>query len=177
MNKKRALVLVLSLWAALVIPEIGYSASADDGFNPNAGSFVYSVALQSDGKILVGGAFTSIGGQTRNRVARLNPDGTVDTTFINPAANNRVNTIAVQSDGKILVGGGFTSIGGQTRNHIARLNPDGTADTTFNPDANSWVYSVAVQADGKILVGGDFTSIGGQARIPDRPAQCGRHSG
>jgi hypothetical protein len=67
-----------------------------------------------------------MGGQTRNHIARLNPDGTLDTTFVDLNANDSVSPIAVQSDGKILVGGRFTSIGGQTRNHIVRLNLDGT---------------------------------------------------
>jgi len=120
--------------------------------------------VQADGKILVGGSFTAIGGQTSKKyIARLNADGTLDAAF-NPNANNSVDSIVLQADGKILVGGVFENIGGQTRNYIARLNPDGTLDTTFNPDANNTVRSIAVQADGKILVGGEFTAIGGQTR-------------
>src|SRR5438309_1203319 len=112
-----------------------HGQSALDGFDPNASSSVYATAVQADGKILAGGQFTSIGGQTRNRIARLNPDGTLDTAF-DPNANAPVNAIAVQADGKILVGGDFTNIGGQTRNRIARLNSDGTLDTTFDPNAS-----------------------------------------
>ena len=115
------------------------------------------------GEILVGGAFSSIGGQTRNNIARLNPDGSLDATF-DPNANFFVEALAMQADGKILVGGLFTSIGGQTRNSIARLNSDGSLDATFDPNAHGQVHAVAVQADGKILVGGLFTSIGGQTR-------------
>jgi uncharacterized delta-60 repeat protein len=146
-------------------PMGAFAASVVDGFNPNAKEGVSSIALQSDGKILVGGHFTSIGGQTRNHIARLNPDGTLDTTFVDPNANDLVHSIAVQTDGKILVVGCFTSMGGQTRNHIARLNPDGTLDTTFvDPNANANVYSIAIQSDGKILVGGYFRFIFGQSR-------------
>ena len=105
-------------------------------FNPDASSDVYSIAVQPDGKILIGGYFTTIGGVTRNRIARLNPDGSLDTAF-DPNANNNVYSIAVQPDGKILIGGNFTTIGGVTRNRIARLNPDGSLDTAFNPDANN----------------------------------------
>ena len=102
---------------------------------------------------------------TRNNIARLNTDGTLDTAF-NPNANDAVYSIAVQADGKILVGGNFTEhIGGQTRNRIARLDPTTGLADSFNPNANeSSVDSIAVQADGKILAGGDFTSIGGQTR-------------
>jgi uncharacterized delta-60 repeat protein len=141
-----------------------------DGFDPNANGAVHVVVVQPDGKILIGGDFTTLspnGGAavSRNRIARLNPDGTLDTAF-NPNANNyRVDAIAVQADGKILAGGFFTSIGGQTRNHIARLDATTGLADSFDPHANGTeVGSIAVQADGKILAGGAFTSIGGAAR-------------
>jgi uncharacterized delta-60 repeat protein len=127
------------------------------------GITVAVVALQPDGKILIGGNFTSVLGVARNCIARLNPDGTLDAAF-DPNASSSVFSIAVQADGKILVGGVFANIGGVTRNRIARLNPDGTLDPAFNPNASGAVYSIAVQADGKILAVGDFASIGGEAR-------------
>src|SRR5437660_1919204 len=141
--------------------------SALDGFDPNANDSVYVAVMQADGKILIGGDFTTLspnGGAavTRNHIARLNPDGTLDA--FNPNANGTVYGIAVQADGKILAGGTFTNVGGQTRNNIVRLNSDGTLDTAFNPNANNRVGSIVVQADGKILAGGLFTSIGGQTR-------------
>jgi uncharacterized delta-60 repeat protein len=145
--------------------------SALDGYDPNANGDINVVVVQPDGKILIGGTFTTLspnGGATvtRNRIARLNADGTVDSAF-DPNANNTVNAIAVQADGKILVGGTFNgsnSIGGQTRNRIARLNgTTGSADS-FNPNANGSIFEIAVQLDAKILVGGTFTSIGGQTR-------------
>ncbi|WP_198973132.1 delta-60 repeat domain-containing protein, partial [Xylophilus sp. ASV27] len=87
-----------------------------------------SLAVQPDGKVLVGGGFTQLGGQTRTYLARLNADGSLDTGF-NPDANNAVYSLAVQPDGKVLVGGAFTQLGGQTRNRLARLNADGSLDT------------------------------------------------
>ena len=135
-----------------------------DSFDPNANSILGSIAVQADGQILADGAFTSIGGQTRNYIARLNPDGTLDTNF-NPNASGNVNAIAVQGDGQILAGGDFTAIGGQPRNHIARLAATtGAADSFFNPNADNNVSSIAVQADGKVIAGGNFNSIGGQTR-------------
>ena len=145
---------------------------------------VDAVAVQADGKILVGGVFTTLGGggtgtTPRNRIGRLNADGSLDTSF-DPGANGAVDAVAVQADGKILVGGGFTMLGGggtgtTPRNRIGRLNADGSLDTSFNPGANDSVHAVAVQADGKILVGGGFTTLGGgerhDAAQPDRPAQ------
>jgi uncharacterized delta-60 repeat protein len=142
-----------------------------DSFNPtmtsNASSAVYAVAVQADGKILAGGSFTSIRGQTRNRVARLETDGRLDQTLdlsIVASMFDGVQATALQPDGKILIGGSFTTVLGVGRNNIARLNPDGTLDTAFDPSANGPVESIAVQGDGKILAGGFFTSIGGQTR-------------
>src|SRR5947209_4590617 len=139
--------------------------SALDGFDPNANGEVHVAVVQPDGKILIGGSFTTVLGVTRNNIARLNPDGTLDA--FNPNANGTVYAIAVQADGKILAGGLFTSIGGQTRNNIARLDATTGLADSFDPNANGQVDSIAVQADGKILAGGDFSgpnSIGGQTR-------------
>ena len=143
--------------------------SALDGFNPNANNTVSRVVVQPDGKILLGGSFTSLspnGGAavTRNGIARLNSDGTLDTAFNPNAGNGVVYAIAVQADGKILVGGLFTTIGGQTRHGIARLDPTTGAADSFNPLADNQVNVIVAQADGKILVGGFFGSIGGVNR-------------
>ena len=139
-------------------------APLPDGFNPGANADVYSLAVQADGKILVGGWFSTLGGQTRNCVGRLNADGTLDSGF-NPGANQRVNSLAVQADGKILVAGWFTTLGGQTRNYIGRVNANGILDSGFNARAGNLVESLAVQADGKILLGGWLNTLGGQTRI------------
>ncbi len=138
-----------------------------DSFDPNpSGPFIpqiIALAIQADGKILVGGFFETIGGQPRSYVARLDPVTGLADSF-NPNANFEVRVIAVQADGNILVGGFFTSIGGQTRNRIARLDAATGAADSWNPNANSTVNTIAVQADGKVLAGGVFTSIGGQTR-------------
>jgi uncharacterized delta-60 repeat protein len=138
---------------------------------------VFATAVQADGKILIGGAFSSVLGVARNHIARLNADGTLDMTF-DPNTNAQVFAIAVQADGKILVGGAFTTLqpdGAQSPTalkYMARLIPDGTVDPiSFNPNPNATVNAITVQADGKILVGGSFNdngngtiSIGGKAR-------------
>ncbi len=146
-----------------------------DSFNPNANGVVWTVALQADGKILAGGDFNgtnSIGGQTRNRIARLDPATGAADSF-NPNANSTVNVIAVQPDGQILAGGNFNgtnSIGGQPRNHIARLNPTSGLADSFNPNAVAGVLAIAVQSDGKILIGGNFTTL-----APNGGASVTRH--
>jgi len=63
-----------------------------------------------------------LGGRGRNRIARLNPDGTVDVGF-DPNANSEVGSMAVQTDGRILVGGSFTTIAGRASQRMALLNP------------------------------------------------------
>jgi uncharacterized delta-60 repeat protein len=166
------------------IGRLNANGSLDAAFNPGANNVVLAVALQPDGKIVVGGLFTTLGGggtgtTMRSRIGRLNPDGSLDTTF-NPGANFDVYALAVQPDGKILVGGGFTMLGGggtgtTTRNFIARLHPDGSLDTTFNPGSTSFVLALAVQPDGKILLGGQFAGLGGGTGTTAR-ANIGRLS-
>jgi uncharacterized delta-60 repeat protein len=150
--------LLLALCAAPV-----FAQSVADGFDPVVDDAVTTLAVQADGKVLVGGVFSRIGGQVRQRIARLQADGSLDAGF-DPAANDSVDALAVQADGKVLLGGLFTQVGGQARRHIARLHADGTLDAGFDPAANGWVLGVAVQADGKVLIGGDFTQVGGQPR-------------
>lgn len=123
--------------------------------------------------ILAAGSFTTIGGQSRNRIARLHPDTGLADAF-NPDASGDVLTLAIQSDNKILAGGFFNSIGGQPRNNIARLDPNTSLADSLDPNANTTVHSIVVQSDGKILVGGGFTSIGGQ---PGRLARLNPSSG
>jgi uncharacterized delta-60 repeat protein len=137
-------------------------------FDPNANSGVYSIVQQSDGKILLGGFFTSVSGTTRNGIARVFENGALDTAF-DPNASSGVESIFQQSDGKILLGGGFTSVSATTRNRIARVFENGALDTTFNPNANGGVVSIVQQSDGKILLGGFFTSV--QATTRNRIAR------
>ena len=112
------------------IARLNSDGTLDTVFNPNANNVVYSIAVQADGKILAGGDFTNIGGQTRNRMARLDavPVWQIHSTRMRMAG---VGSLAVQADGKILGGRGFqASIGGQTRNCIARLDATtGLADS------------------------------------------------
>lgn len=148
------------------IVRINGNGSLDTTFNPGSGanSYVYTVRRQADGKVIIGGWFNQFNGVTRNYVARLNTNGSLDTTFVtNSGPNYIVNAAAIQPDGKIVIGGEFTAVDGVARNHIARLNSNGTLDTTFNPGTgtNDIVRTVAFQADGKILLGGYFTQVNG----------------
>jgi uncharacterized delta-60 repeat protein len=149
------------------LARLNSDGSLDNNFNPGSSidARVTNLALQSDGKVIIGGDFTMAGGAMRNRVARLNANGTLDTSFdpgTGPAGfSPRVTATAIQPNGKVLVGGDFSSFNGTNRNRLARLNADGTVDTGFVP----WVgaplnyafqpYTFLVQPDGKILVGGN----------------------
>ncbi len=139
----------------------------DQYWNPSANSTVTALAVDASGAVYAGGVFTSIGGQSRNRISKLSGSGTgaADPTW-NPSANSTVSALAVDITGAIYVGGWFTSIGGQSRNRIAKLSGSGTgaADPTWNPSADSYIGALAVGASGAVYVVGGFTSIGGQSR-------------
>ncbi len=145
--------------------------NATEGFvDPLINQTVNDVAIQPDGKILVAGTFSTVAGQPRSRIARLNQNGTLDISFEDPQVigpdifNNHVAAIVLQPDGKILVGGLFVGVAGQIRNYVARLNADGSLDNSFIANVNSTVTAIALQPDGKIVIGGFFSSIDGQAR-------------
>lgn len=132
--------------------------------NNGASGSVHSLAIQLDGNILIGGLFTNVDGVAFNHIARLNSNGTVDTTFTpGVGANGDVLTISLQSDTRILLGGNFTTCNGVTRNRVTRLNPDGTVDPTINfgTGADSFVAASVIQPDGNILLGGGFLNFEG----------------
>jgi uncharacterized delta-60 repeat protein len=143
------------------------NGSIDNTFNSGgtaANGVIFRVLTQPDGKYIIVGSFTLYNGVTRNRIARVNADGTLDATFdSSTGANLSILDGIIQSDGKILVGGNFTTYNGTNINRIARVNPNGTLDTTFTvgTGANSTVFSLLPQPDNKILVGGAFTNFAG----------------
>lgn len=152
------------------IARLSADGTLDETFNPDPNSTVYTIAVQTDGKILIGGTFNSVQPDAtkdaviRRYIARLNTDGTVDTTF-DPSPNLTVNSIVVQSDGKILAGGDFYTLqpNGAKKAlsyyYIVRLNADGTPDDTFQPRPNASVARVLLQGDGKVVFGGSFTAV------------------
>lgn len=126
---------------------------------------VAALAEKTDGRIIVSGDFDKINGIARNRIARLNVDGSVDINF-NPGSGFDVapTTLVVQADGKILAGGGFSNYNGAARTNLVRINGDGSLDTGFTATTDQPVKAFAVQSDGKILIGGGFTTVNGVAR-------------
>ena len=132
----------------------------------NSSDEIYKLAVLPDGKIIVVGTFTTIGGQARGRIARLNADGTLDTTFNPPGgANANIHTAVVQSDGKILIGGAFTGVNFDlNKQYLVRLNADASLDTSFAPVLNAPVLGLKLQANGKILIAGAMSSVNGAFR-------------
>ena len=150
----------------------GVEGDDDNGFSPGTGANgeILAMVKQADGKILIGGKFTTYNNVARQKLARLNANGSLDTTF-NPGGvgpNSDVTSIALTpSGGKIVIGGSFTNYNTTgAAAQVARLNSDGTQDLTFDtsPGANAIVRGVAVQPDGKVIIGGDFSSYASVAR-------------
>ncbi len=134
-----------------------------------AGGTISLTKLQPDGKLLVGGTFTTFNGVAVKKIVRLNADGSLDNTF-NAGGTGVLNfsggvfSISVQSDGKIVIGGSFTIFftAGPSLGKLVRLNADGTMDTTFNNGTNVGINGDVIanlQPDGKILVTGSFDYV------------------
>jgi uncharacterized delta-60 repeat protein len=131
----------------------------------NAPATVYALAEQTDGKIWVGGDFSGVGGIFRRGLARLNADGSLDTSC-NAGVDGVVKNISIQQDGKILIAGYF----GEYRTSLARVRANGRLDSTFNPivlkpdGSIANLSTVRVLDNGQIMVGGEFGSINGASR-------------
>ena len=160
--------------AAIRVARITSAGALDATFSSGTGPtgtgtvVVRACGLQADGKIIIGGFFTTYNGVSSNNIARLNSDGTIDPSFnVGTGANSSVTSINIQPDGKIIIMGQFTSYNGVSRNRIARLNVDGSLDLTFTPGtgANNTIFTSETQNDGKLIIGGQFTSYNGTTRI------------
>jgi uncharacterized delta-60 repeat protein len=145
------------------IVRLNTDGSIDGAFNPGgtgANNIIWDICLQSDGKSIICGSFTAYNGVTVNRVARLNTDGTLDSSF-NPGGSGASLAVVwktrIVDGGKIIIAGEFSTYNGISVNRVARLNADGTLDATFNnggAGADNSILALAIQNDGKILIGG-----------------------
>jgi uncharacterized delta-60 repeat protein len=147
------------------IVRLNSNGTLDSGFATNIGSgpdsSLEKVKVQSDGKLVLIGGFTTYNGYTLGAIARLNTDGTLDTAF---AANTGVGTgdggaisiLEIQSDDKIIIGGGFSTFNGVGNKGILRLNTDGTLDSAFYTSLGagySQVNSAALDKNQKVIIG------------------------
>src|SRR5688500_9591523 len=168
---------LLLLIGALSNDSSAAPGDVDLSFDPGSGvnGSVTALAVQPDGKVIIGGSFTTVKGLTRRGIARLNADGSGDSTFdpgtgidTGDGPTALVTALALQPDGKVLIAGYFDTVNGMNRNQIARLNPNGSVDTNFitsidfvNPyDGSDYgaMNSITIQADVKVLVGGAFST-------------------
>lgn len=134
----------------------------DPNFNPGTDGNVYCLLLQPDGKIVVGGGFSTMAGSSCNNIGRLNPDGSIDSSFSGIGTDTTVHSLALQPDGKIVLGGEFSLLGDQPFNYVGRLETNGTPDMTFtNLSLDGFVSTIALDAGGNILLGGQFSNLGG----------------
>mgnify|MGYP001106914624 CR=1 FL=1 len=151
----------VGLWSQLGIIDPNFDPGT--GFGPDSWTGKCEVVVQQpDGKLLIGGQFTTYNDESSPYLVRLNLDGSRDESFTSPFEQSwgyYVETIALQPDGKILIGGYFDEIAGVTVGNIARINSDGSFDASFDPGSgfNHGLKTIAVQADGKVLVAGGFT--------------------
>ncbi len=154
------------------IVRLNADGSMDDTLNASLPVYegfpnVASLTAQPDGKVLVSGPFTSVNAATRNRIARLNADGSLDVGFDpDTGPNSEVLAVALQPDGSVILCGTFATATGARWPGIIRLHADGSLDDNFQPGAeiDGRVTSLVVQPDGKALAGGSFTTVGGFAR-------------
>lgn len=146
------------------------------GFTSNlANAAILDSKVQSDGKIMIGGAFTTYQSLSRNRIARINPNGSLDTTFAPGTgfAGGNVQILAIDPDGKILAGGNFTSYSGVSKGALVRLLPNGQLDPTFSGlttgfsggtgGAQSLVWEIKRLSNGKYYVAGNLGTYNGVA--------------
>jgi uncharacterized delta-60 repeat protein len=126
------------------------------------------VAIQPDGKILLGGRFALNDGSGIANLIRLNPDGSIDHTFV-AVPDYTVSAILLERSGSMLIGGGFSNVNGQPNARVARLRSNGQLDPTFTLDTHGGaVYAMAFLGDGRVTAGGDFGIAVSPALVPAR---------
>ena len=153
----------------LYLIRLNSDGSVDNTFNLGTGfnGVVNNIILQNDGKKIILGEFTSVDGNTHNRIVRLNDDGSIDNTFNSGTGFNGSTYSGLIDEGKILVVGAFFEYSGQTNRQIVKLNSNGSIDNTFNSGAGFTRFSgisfstTIIQYSDKYFVVGDFDSYNG----------------
>lgn len=139
----------------------------DPDWNPGAeiNGQITCMDLDTEGRLLIGGSFTQVGGVSSPRLARLDVHGARDATFeVGTGLSGKPLAMLLQQDGSWIIGGEFTTFRGSTAVHLIRLSANGTRDSAFAPAPNNSVASLAPGPGGSVYAGGNFTTIGGQLR-------------
>jgi len=157
--------LTLFLLIALAGGAVAQQVSVDDEFAPSFNNTVRSVAVDQRGKLLFGGDFTEVNGQTTRRLTRLWGHGGLDRDFSAVIPSGLVSAIAPTTDDRVLVGGSFTTVNGLPRSNLALLNDDGSTVATFAPQINGQVAAIALVDDSdSYFIAGSFTAVNGLNR-------------
>jgi uncharacterized delta-60 repeat protein len=133
------------------VPDQQFQVALDAGGEKPA---VFALAVQTDGRILIGGAFSKVAGQTQANLARLRPDGTLDDSFRPTSAVGPVRAVALLPDGRLLAGGRTSAAGG----FVVRLGPDGRPEPSFSATNVPLVSALCALPNGQLLVGGVVSS-------------------
>jgi len=168
-----------TLWSGQAVGRIMRllpNGAPDPSFNTGTGfnSYVHNVLAMPDGRVVASGPFTSFNGVARNGIARLNVDGSLDTTF-DPGTglDGNWSTLLLDFEGNVIVGGLFETVNGQPLSHIVRLTTSGAVDPDFTIGSgfgrNGYatiptVNEMALLPNGQLMVGGSFTSFNGVGR-------------
>jgi uncharacterized delta-60 repeat protein len=117
------------------------------------------IVLQADGKILLAGAASPTTNRYQTSLVRLNPNGSLDTSFVTDRITGTARVVRLQADGKIILGGVIGVVSTTplqvTLTLVVRLNQDGAVDSTFNnPLIGGTIEAISVLSDGKILIAG-----------------------
>ena len=152
----------VALLTLFLTPAAPAAGELDTSFNPNVDGEIKALAVAPDGKILIGGSFSSVGGKQRPRIARLLATGQLDANWA-PPAGNAVPACAVLGDGSVVAGASFPGHVG-----ICRLLPDGRIDPSYVACVGEGeVHALGVDIDGNLLLGGNFDMINGRERYED----------
>jgi len=180
-----------------LLARLNADGSLDAGFSvpqleatDSEGESVRVIEVLEEGRVLIAGRFTHVDGLARGGIARLNADGTVDSSF-DTGSGLRIETedgasqpatvfcVLPLPGGRVLVAGDFTRVRGVTRHHLAVLEPDGSVgpEYEFLAMEGTWVWSpwrprylpptvnsIVSQRDGRIIIGGEFTAVNGRSR-------------
>lgn len=150
------------------VARLNADGTLDSGFTVLIGGSpnILSVVAQPDGKVLIGGSFTGIGGFNRSNLARVDAAGNVDASF--DPTSSPVGQIYLQDDRKILTAPAFSS----STVTLTRRFPDGSIDpgftfTEFTGDSfeNITIDSVLIRQDGALIVVGSFRKVNSSTRI------------
>ncbi len=140
-----------------LFPDGGMDMGFSSGSITGGSAYVRSLVVQPDGKIILGGSFTSIQGTACEGLARILPDGMLDTSFITSSGGQgAVLGIVLQNDGRIMLVGSFNGYGGGTTPYMARLDDTGLPDPSFmgGVGMDNTPFAIGLRSDGSYIMGG-----------------------